>query len=126
MIDVFPFAHYPVAVFGLGRSGLSAAKALKNSKAEVEAWDDDPRARSDASDEELELVDLYKCNWKDHSTLVLSPGIPLYYPKPHKIGQLARAENVEVIGEIELLARTQREAAYIGITGTNGKSTTSA
>ena len=41
MIDIFTFAHYPVAVFGLGRSGLSAAKALKNSKAEVEAWDDD-------------------------------------------------------------------------------------
>lgn len=126
MIDVFPFAHYPVAIFGLGRSGLSAAIALKNSKADVEAWDDDPRARLDAKNEGLQLVDLYKSNWKDHSTLVLSPGIPLHYPKPHKIVQLAKANNVEVIGEIELLARTQREAAFIGVTGTNGKSTTTA
>ena len=126
MIDVFPFAHYPVAVFGLGRSGLSAAKALKNSKAEVEAWDDDEGARSNANEEGVELVDLYKCDWKDHTTLVLSPGIPLRYPKPHKIVQLAESKNVEVIGEIELLARTQREAAYVGITGTNGKSTTTA
>ena len=124
MIDVFSFAHYPVSVFGLGRSGLSAAKALKNSKAEVEAWDDDEGVRSNANEAGVDLIDLYKRDWKDHTTLVLSPGVPLYYPKPHKIVQLAKSKNVEVIGEIELLARTQREAAYIGITGTNGKSTT--
>jgi UDP-N-acetylmuramoylalanine--D-glutamate ligase len=126
MIDVFPFAHYPVAIFGLGRSGKSAAIALNNSKADVEVWDDDPDARAKASDEGLKLVDLYECDWKNHTTLVLSPGVPLHHPKPHKIVQLAKANNVEVIGEIELLARTQREAAYIGITGTNGKSTTTA
>ena len=126
MIDIFPFAHYPVAIFGLGRSGLTAAKALTKSKAEVEAWDDDVGARSNAIKAGVKLVDLYKCNWKDHTTLVLSPGISLHYPEPHKVVQLAKAKNVEIIGDIELLARTQREAAYIGITGTNGKSTTTA
>ena len=126
MIDVFPFAHYLVAVFGLGRSGLSSATALKNSEAEVEAWDDDEDARAAAAEAGVPLVDLYKCDWKEHTTLVLSPGIPLNHPEPHKIVQMARAANVEVIGDIELLARTQREAAYIGITGTNGKSTTTA
>ncbi|MEE2699028.1 MAG: UDP-N-acetylmuramoyl-L-alanine--D-glutamate ligase [Pseudomonadota bacterium] len=126
MIDVFPFAHCPVAVFGLGRSGLSAAIALKNSNADVSAWDDDSIARDNAKNAGINLVDLYNCNWKEHTTLVLSPGIPLSYPEPHKIVQLAKSENVEVVGDIELLARTQRDAAYIGITGTNGKSTTTA
>ncbi|NQV82232.1 MAG: UDP-N-acetylmuramoyl-L-alanine--D-glutamate ligase [Rhodospirillales bacterium] len=126
MIDVFPFAHYPVAVFGLGRSGMSAAMALMKSKAEVAAWDDDEDARDAAAEAGVPLVDLYKCDWKDHTTLVLSPGIALRHPKPHPIVQLAEAANVEIIGDVELLARAQREAAYIGITGTNGKSTTTA
>lgn len=126
MIDVFPFAHYPIAVFGLGRSGLSSATALIKSEAEVEAWDDDEDARAFAADDGVPLIDLYQRDWKEHTTLVLSPGIPFHHPEPHKIVQLAEAANVEVIGDIELLARTQREAAYIGITGTNGKSTTTA
>jgi len=126
MIDVFPFAHYLVAVFGLGRSGLSSATALMKSGAEVAAWDDDEDARANAAEADIPLVDLYKCDWKEHTTLVLSPGIPLHHPEPHKIVQLAEAANVEAICDIELLARAQREAAYIGITGTNGKSTTTA
>ncbi|MDA1089703.1 MAG: UDP-N-acetylmuramoyl-L-alanine--D-glutamate ligase [Proteobacteria bacterium] len=126
MIDVFPFAGYPVAVFGLGRSGLSAAKSLMRSDAEVCAWDDDEAAREAAEEAGVPLVDLYNCDWKEHSTLVLSPGIPLHHPKPHKIVELAAAANVEIVCDVELLARAQRDAAYIGITGTNGKSTTTA
>ena len=126
MIDVFPFAHYPIAVFGLGRSGLAAAKALMNSEAEVVAWDDNEDARANAAEAGVPLDDLYQCDWKEHTTLVLSPGIPFHHPETPKIVQLAEAANVEVIGDIELLARTQREAGYIGITGTNGKSTTTA
>ncbi|MBT7944012.1 MAG: UDP-N-acetylmuramoyl-L-alanine--D-glutamate ligase, partial [Alphaproteobacteria bacterium] len=115
-----------VAVFGLGRSGLSAAKALVKSGAEVMAWDDNEDARAAAAAQGVPLVDLYQCDWKEHTTLVLSPGIPLHHPKPHKIVQLAEAANVEVIGDVELLVRAQRGAGYIGITGTNGKSTTTA
>lgn len=126
MIDVFPFAGLPVAVFGLGLSGLSTAKALVKSEVEVWAWDDNEDARDRAADEGVPLVDLYKCDWKDTTTLVLSPGIPLRHPVPHKIVELAEAANVEVISDCEMLVRTQREAAYIGITGTNGKSTTTA
>ena len=126
MIDVFPFAHYPIAVFGLGRSGLAAAKALMDSEAEVAAWDDNDDARANAAEAGVPLDDLYQCDWKEHTTLVLSPGIPFHHPETPKIVQLAEAANVEVIGDIELLGRTQREAAYIGITGTNGKSTTTA
>ena len=72
------------------------------------------------------MVDLYKCDWSEHTTLVLSPGIPLHHPEPHPIVKMARDANVEIIGDTEILARTQRDAAFIGITGTNGKSTTTA
>lgn len=126
MIDVFPFAGYPVAVFGLGRSGLTAAKSLAGSEAEVAAWDDDAQARENAEDAGVPLVDLYQCDWNEHTTLVLSPGIPLHHPKPHEIVVKAAAANVEIIGDVELLVRAQRDAAFIGITGTNGKSTTTA
>ena len=126
MIDVFPFAGYPIAVFGLGLSGLSAAKALVKSEADVSAWDDDEAARQRATDEGVPLVDLNGIDWKEQTSLVLSPGVPLHHPEPHEIVKLAEAANVEVIGDAELLVRTQRAAAYIGITGTNGKSTTTA
>jgi UDP-N-acetylmuramoylalanine--D-glutamate ligase len=126
MIDVFPFAGYPVAVFGLGQSGLATARALVRSEAEVWAWDDNEAARERAEDEGVPLVDLYHCDWRELTTLVLSPGVPLHHPKPHPIVELAREAGCEVIGDIELLGRTQRWCNYIGITGTNGKSTTTA
>ena len=126
MIEVFPFAGLPVAVFGLGTSGIAAAKALAAGGAEVWAWDDNEDARARARSAGVPLVDLYLCNWRELTSLVLSPGVPLHHPAPHRVVMLARAAGCEVIGDIELLARTQRDAAYVGITGTNGKSTTTA
>ena len=124
MIDVFPFSGFPIAVFGLGRSGLATALALQESNAEVLAWDDDPKARSIAEDEGISLVDLYSCDWGQLTSLVVSPGVPIDYPAVHPIVAKAREVNCEVIGDIELLVRTQRWCGFIGITGTNGKSTT--
>ena len=126
MIDVFPFAGYPVAVFGLGQSGLATAQALDRSQAEVWAWDDSEAARARAAEADIPLVDLYDCNWRELTSLVLSPGVPLYHPEPHPVVTLAREARCEIIGDIELLGRTQRWCNYIGITGTNGKSTTTA
>ena len=126
MIEVFPFAGQPVAVFGLGRSGISAAKALAAADAEVWAWDDSEDQRIAAAAAGVPLVDLYNCDWSELSTLVLSPGVPLTHPQPHAVVSLAKAAGCEVIGDIELLARTMRNARYIGVTGTNGKSTTTA
>ena len=126
MIDLFPFAGLPVAVFGLGRSGLATAKALKRSGADVWAWDDDEAARADAAMAGVPLVDLYRCQWEKPTALVLSPGIPLHSPQPHPLVGMAKAAGCEVIGDVELLARSQRDCTYIGITGTNGKSTTTA
>jgi len=126
MIDVFAFNGYPVAVFGLGSSGLSAAKALHESGAEVWAWDDNEETRKLAADMGVPLINLYTCDWNLCSTLVLSPGIPHTFPEPHPIAATACDFKVEIICDIELLARSQRLSNYIGITGTNGKSTTTA
>jgi UDP-N-acetylmuramoylalanine--D-glutamate ligase len=124
MIDVFAFSGLPVAVFGLGRSGMAAAQALMKSGAEVWAWDDNEGARARARAAGIPLVDLYLCHWRELTTLILSPGVPLHHPEPHPVVKLARAAGCEIVGDIELLARSQRDCAYIGVTGTNGKSTT--
>ncbi len=126
MIDVFPFAGLPVPVLGLGRSGIAAARALQRGDAEVWAWDDDESARAAAADLGIEIVDLRTIDWREATSLVLSPGIPHTHPAPHPIVQMAKDAGCEIIGDVELLARTQRDASYVGITGTNGKSTTTA
>ncbi|MDH5749986.1 MAG: UDP-N-acetylmuramoyl-L-alanine--D-glutamate ligase, partial [Rhodospirillales bacterium] len=89
MINVYPFNGLPVAVFGLGRSGLATAHALMNSGADVWAWDDNEDARAAAAGEDVPLVDLYLCNWEELTSLVLSPGIPLNFPEPHPLVAMA-------------------------------------
>lgn len=126
MIDLGFFSGIPVAVLGLGKSGLSAARALHAAGAEVWAWDDNEDTRAKARAKDIPLVDLHTCNWNEPTSLILSPGIPHTYPQPHPVVALARKHNAEVIGDIELLGRAQRNAQYLGITGTNGKSTTTA
>ncbi|HZT86524.1 MAG TPA: UDP-N-acetylmuramoyl-L-alanine--D-glutamate ligase [Stellaceae bacterium] len=125
MIVVPALGGRRVGVFGLARSGLAAVRALTAGGAEVLAWDDNPKARQ-AAGPEIPLYDLAGVDWRTIPILVLSPGIPHTFPAPHPIVAAARAAGAEIIGDIELLARTQRAARYIGITGTNGKSTTTA
>ena len=126
MIDVFPFAGVPVGVFGLGASGRAAAIALSRSGADVWAWDDSEKARERAAAEGVPLRSPAKIDWRKQKTLVWSPGIPHARPKPHPLAEAALKANVELICDIELLARAQGDAAYVGVTGTNGKSTTTA
>tara|TARA_B100000676_G_scaffold308262_1_gene368669 strand:+ start:1553 stop:2953 length:1401 start_codon:yes stop_codon:yes gene_type:complete len=126
VINIPSFSGRLVGVFGLGRSGLSSALALKKSGAIVSVWDDSEIPRMRALKAGLKLVDLYKADWSAINTLVLSPGVMLNYPEPHAIVCLARKHGVEIIGDVELLARSDLEARIIGITGTNGKSTTTA
>jgi len=126
VIDLSSMAGRKFAVMGLGKSGLVTAEALRAGGAEVWAWDDNEKSRAAAAARGFAPVDLSRCAWRELSALVLSPGIPHTYPKPHPAAALAKANNVEIIGDIELLARSQRAATYVGITGTNGKSTTTA
>lgn len=127
MIDLSLFAGKPVAVMGLARSGLAAARALAAGGVEVRAWDDGEAGREAARAAGLHLTDLADSgNWKGVETLVLSPGIPHTYPAPHVSAIRAREHNAEIIGDIELLIRVCADARYVAITGTNGKSTTTA
>jgi UDP-N-acetylmuramoylalanine--D-glutamate ligase len=115
-----------VAVLGLGRSGLSASHALAASGALVWAWDDDEGRRARAAAAGVPIVDLGICNWARVDRLVLSPGIPHKHPRPHPVVRRAQSAGVAVIGDIELLAENQPDRRIVGITGTNGKSTTTA
>lgn len=125
-IDLSAFAGTPIAVLGLGKSGLSAARALHECGADVRAWDDDPARRAAAQNDGMALVDLAAADLHDVPTLLLSPGIPHTHPAPHPAVSRARAAGCEIVCDIELLARSATEAVYVGVTGTNGKSTTTA
>ena len=114
-----------VAILGLARSGRAAARALAAGGAQILAWDDDPAVRASLA-AEMPLADLAAADWREISALVLSPGIPHRYPEPHPAVLRARAAGSEIIGDIELLGRARPDAGYVGITGTNGKSTTTA
>jgi len=126
MIDIATLSTAPVAVLGLGRSGLAAAKALLGSRILVWGWDDDAKVRGAAGQAGIPLVDLYLCDMRQPTMLVLSPGIPHTHPKPHPVVERARTNGCEIIGDVELLIRAQSDAAFVAVTGTNGKSTTTA
>ena len=126
MIDLSRHAGSSIAVFGLGRSGISASLALAAGGAEVSAWDDDPARRRHAAEQGVSLNDLYRIEWDSFRALVLSPGVPLAHPAPHPLVARALTAGIEVVGDMELFARSRPPGRVVGITGTNGKSTTSA
>jgi UDP-N-acetylmuramoylalanine--D-glutamate ligase len=125
MIVVREFVGRRVAVLGLARTGRAAVRALAAGGAEVVAWDDNAAVRAAVADE-FRPEDLIAANWQRIAALVLSPGIPHHFPAPHGAVERARAIGAEIVGDIELLGRAQPEATFVGITGTNGKSTTTA
>ncbi len=132
MIPVRAFVGRKVAVFGLGRSGLPSARALKAGGAEPVLWDDNAKAREAAAGEGFTVEDLSEADWSEFAALVLAPGAPLTHPKPHWTVERAKAAGVPVIGDMELFARAvalapeAKRPRVVAITGTNGKSTTTA
>jgi UDP-N-acetylmuramoylalanine--D-glutamate ligase len=130
VIPVATFAGKKVAVFGLGGSGLASAKALLAGGADVLAYDDDARSLAKAKAAGIAIADLRGVHWSNLAALVLAPGVPLTHPVPHWTVELAQKAGVEVIGDIELFCRERRriapDASFVAITGTNGKSTTTA
>ena len=130
MIRITTFAGKRVAVFGLGASGIATAKALVAGGAEVVGGDDGAAGREAAAAAGLQTVDLKEANWATFSALVLAPGVPLTHPEPHWTVNAAKLAGVEVIGDLELFVRERQVQAFevplIAITGTNGKSTTTA
>jgi UDP-N-acetylmuramoylalanine--D-glutamate ligase len=132
MIPVRGFEGRTVAVFGLARTGLAAARALVAGGAQVALWDEKPASRAAAEAEGFTLTDLSIADWSQFAALMLSPGVPLTHPAPHWTVERARAAGVEILGDMELFARTVNAAPehkrpkIVAITGTNGKSTTTA
>jgi len=130
MIRITTLAGKPVAVFGLGISGMATAQALIEGGAKVAAWDDNEASRKAAAAAGIPIVDLQEANWLTFAALVLAPGVPLTHPEPHWTVKAAKLAGVEVIGDLELFARERRiqpfDVPLIAITGTNGKSTTTA
>lgn len=132
MIPVRAYEGKEVAVFGLGRSGIAAARALIAGKARVSAWDENEASRKAAAEAGVPLVDLNRRDWQNFAALVLSPGVPYRFPEPHRIVKMAQMVGVPVVGDMELFARAVAELkpherpTIVGITGTNGKSTTTA
>ncbi len=131
MISVGQFQNRAVAICGLARSGVSAGKALLAGGAKVLAWDDKPEAREIGAKMGLTIADLHTRDWSDIAALILSPGVPLTHPTPHPFVEKARQVGAEIIGDVELFFRAVRgegvpAAKIVCITGTNGKSTTTA
>ncbi|MGV0878598.1 UDP-N-acetylmuramoyl-L-alanine--D-glutamate ligase [Martelella sp. FLE1502] len=130
MIAVSQFSGKKVALFGLGGSGMATALALIAGGAQVTAFDDNAESCRLAAEKGIPIADLRHMDWSGFTALVLAPGVPLTHPKPHWVVEQAKAAETEIIGDVELLARercaTCPEAKLIAITGTNGKSTTTA
>ena len=130
MIPVTIFAGGKLAVVGAGLSGLATARALQAGGANVVVWDDNDAGRRQAVDAGLSVEDLEHADFNQFAALVLAPGIPFTHPHPHWSVIKARAAGIEVIGDVELFFRARAASNVpsnvVAITGTNGKSTTTA
>jgi UDP-N-acetylmuramoylalanine--D-glutamate ligase len=133
MIAARSFQGKTVAVFGLARTGLAAVRALKEGGTDVIAWDDNSAARDAGHEAGAQITPWREWAWENIAALILSPGVPLTHPRPHQVVTHATEARVPVIGDVELFAREIRpdaakpgKAPVIAITGTNGKSTTTA
>jgi UDP-N-acetylmuramoylalanine--D-glutamate ligase len=133
-----------VGVFGLGKAGCAAVDFVTANGGMVYCWDDNVEGNgqkaignsiSDKWEEisektlnpkSLNLKPINDWSWDRLDFLLLSPGVPLTNPAPHPVVELAHQNNVQIIGEVELLWLCRPSSNYIGITGTNGKSTTTA
>lgn len=129
MINTRHFAkslqNKPVAVFGIGRSNLAVIRSLHQAGVAVVAGDDDPvnvaaAVQAGAQD------GLFEGDFRQYACLVLAPGVPFHFPVPHPVVEKARLAGIEIICDIEIFHRLQHGRQTVAITGTNGKSTTTA
>lgn len=130
MIIAHSFKGQTLAIFGLGRTGVSAAKSLQAGGANVLAWDDNETARDAAAASGVTIRNLKSADWGEIDALVLSPGVPHDKPSMHWSAKMAKEAGVQIICDIEIFAQEINARApdqrpkVIAITGTNGKSTT--
>jgi UDP-N-acetylmuramoylalanine--D-glutamate ligase len=122
------FVDKKVVVFGLGRTGIATIETLIRSNAHVIASDDSDAALAKIAElfPNIAAAQVEKIDWSQQEYLVLSPGVPLYGPNTHPVIVAAHHHNIRIISDIDILYLACPSAKYIGITGTNGKSTTTA
>ena len=118
------FLNKKVGILGLSKTGISSIKFLKKKGFDVFGWDDNKKILSKIKKNGLNIQILNKANLKKMTFLLVSPGIPSSGKKKHVILKQARKEKVEIVNDVELFFRFNPEEKYIGVTGTNGKSTT--
>ncbi len=126
MIDLAILEGSSFVVLGLARSGLATVRALRAAGIDCTAWDDNAASRDAAAQLGARIADPATIDWSSITALVISPGIPSTLPVPHPVAVAARAAGKPIICDVELLARAQPQARFVAITGTNGKSTTTA
>jgi UDP-N-acetylmuramoylalanine--D-glutamate ligase len=126
MIDLAVLKGSSFVVLGLARSGLATVRALTAAGVGCIAWDDNLASRAAAADAGVTLAEPGTIDWSRISALIISPGIPSHLPAPHPVAAAARAAGKPIICDVELLARAMPKACFVAITGTNGKSTTTA
>src|SRR4051812_40468353 len=126
MIDLSVLKGGSYVVLGLAHSGLTTVRALTAAGIDFVAWDDSAASREQAAALGARLVEPAALDWSRVTALVISPGIPNLLPKPHPVAAAARANGKPLICDVELLARAQPANRYVAVTGTNGKSTTTA
>ena len=129
MTPVTCFEGKHATVFGLGGSGFVTAQALVAGGARVSVWDDNEHAREKARAAGLRIENFATADWRNFDALVLSPGVPLTHPAPHWTVLKARQAGVEIIGDMWSYRERQESrpaSPFVAITGTNGKSTTTA
>ena len=123
MITIGEYSGKAVGVFGLGKAGEATVASLLAGGASVFAWDDKSQQAATRPDG-AQLAPFENWPWDELKAVVLAPGVPLTHPQPHAVVIEAKKHNCPVIGDVELLCRAQPQARFVGITGTNGKSTT--
>ena len=124
MISTLRYAGECVVVMGLGKSGLSAAESLRASGADVRVWDDEPTQLAQATARSFTAFDKTNSDLSNVRALVWSPGVPHTHPQPHPLAAQAREAGLRLRCDVDLLLESQPDASVIGVTGTNGKSTT--
>jgi UDP-N-acetylmuramoylalanine--D-glutamate ligase len=130
MINLSNFSNCKIGIFGLGKTGLDSLNAFSIEETQIIAWDDNKenilrikktidKTKNIYFSSMIDPFDVKKLDF-----VIVSPGVPNKYPAPHKIFSICERYNIPVITDIDILFKACPVANYVGVTGTNGKSTT--
>lgn len=126
MVNLGLYKGKKFGILGLGKSGIATALSLARNGASIIAWDDSPEGRKKAESQGVQISSLDLNTLKNLDMLVVSPGVPLTYPAPHPVILNAKEAGLRLTGDLDLFYNAHSKSQFVGLTGTNGKSTTTA